>query len=340
MKGKGIIGYIGKMAQGILEQKGINKLANDRKERCQVTYGSWIFIGAILLFFMGIVVHEREAVHGDMQEAGGIQGNVQEAGCIHGDMQEAGGIQEDMQEAGSAQSDVLSGFLRLAGSSSMEEMAGRLAEGFMEQYPDVIVTIEYVGSAAGIEAVLNGSADIGNSSRNLKEEELARGAVGNIVAMDGIAVCVDRANQVTGLTREQLAGIYTGKYTNWSELGGDDVPIVVVGHEAGSGTRDAFEEMLGIKDNCVYANELNSMGGVKARAALIPGAIGYLSAEVLDESVKALTLDGVEPSERNVDNNSYPLCRPFVMVTKGEISEQSQLIQAWFTYVYQNQNGE
>lgn len=319
MKGEGIIGYIGKMAQGILERKRTYKSANDRKERCQVTYGSWLFIGAILLFFMGIVVHEREAAQGDMQESGGIHGDMQEAGGIHGD--------------------VLSGFLRLAGSSSMEEMADRLAEGFMEQYPDVIVTIEYVGSAAGIEAVLNGSADIGNSSRNLKEEELARGAVENIVAMDGIAVCVDRANQVTGLTREQLAGIYTGEFTNWSELGGDDVPIVVVGHEAGSGTRDAFEEILGIKDRCVYANELNSMGGVKARAALIPGAIGYLSVEVLDESVKALALDGVDPAAENVENNSYPLCRPFVMVTKGEISEQSRLVQAWFAYVYQKLSG-
>lgn len=230
-------------------------------------------------------------------------------------------------------SEVLSGFLRLAGSSSMEQMASMLAEGFMEQYPDVTVTIEYVGSAAGIEAVLNGGADIGNSSRKLKEEELARGAVENIVAMDGIAVCVNPENQISGLTREQLADIYTGKLTDWSQLGGEKEPIVVVGHEAGSGTRDAFEEMLGIKDKCIYANELNSMGAVKARAALIPGAIGYISFEVLDESVKALWLDGIEPCAENVENNSYPLSRPFVMATKGEISEQNELVQAWFAYV-------
>ncbi len=227
----------------------------------------------------------------------------------------------------------ISGSLRLAGSSSMEMMASALAEGFMEQYPHVTVTIEYVGSSAGIEAVLNGSADIGTSSRKLKEEELARGAVENIVAMDGIAICVDPDNRITDLSRRQLADIYTGKLTNWSQLGGENVPIVVVGHEAGSGTRDAFEEALGIKDRCVYANELNSMGAVKARAALIPGAIGYISFTVLDDSVRAVSLDGVAPFAENVENQSYPLCRPFVMVTNGEISKQNDIVRAWFSYV-------
>ena len=312
MKGKKFTGYMRKFAQKIFGQEGTYKVDRismeiDRKSHCRVTYRSWVLAGVIILLLGSIAVREKEAIQTKLWESSEIQG------------------------------DMLSGSLRLAGSSSMEEMASTLAEGFMEQYPDVSVTIEYVGSAAGIEAVLNGSADIGNSSRNLKEEELARGVVENIVAMDGIAVCVDPANKVTGLTREQLAGIYTGVFTNWSELGGDDVPIVVVGHEAGSGTRDAFEDILEIKDKCVYANELNSMGAVKARAALIPGAIGYLSFEVLDDSVKALWLDGMEPSVRNVENNSYPLCRPFVMVTKGEISEQSELVQAWFAYVYQEQ---
>ena len=308
MKGEEFTRYIRKIAQKIFGQEGTYKVDKismeiDRKSHYQVTYRNWVLAGVIILLLGSIAIREKGAIQANMWESSGVQG------------------------------DMLSGSLRLAGSSSMEEMASMLAEGFMEQYPEVSVTIEYVGSAAGIEAVLNGSADIGNSSRNLKEEELARGAVENIVAMDGIAVCVDPANKVTGLTREQLAGIYTGLFTNWSELGGDNVPIVVVGHEAGSGTRDAFEEILGIKDKCVYANELNSMGAVKARTALIPGAIGYLSFEVLDDSVKALWLDGMEPNIRNVENNSYPLCRPFVMVTKGEISEQSELIQAWFAYI-------
>ncbi len=227
----------------------------------------------------------------------------------------------------------VSGSLRLAGSSSMEHLASALAEGFMEEYPGVSVTIEYVGSAAGIEAVLNGSADIGNSSRYLKEEELARGAVENIIAMDGIAVCVDPSNRVTGLSMGQLRAIYTGQITNWEELGGENVPIVAVGHEAGSGTRDAFEEALGIKDQCVYANELNSMGAVKARAALIPGAIGYVSFEVVDDSVKVLPIEGVEPSAGNVEDGSYPLYRPFIMVTKGHIEEQKELVQVWFWYI-------
>ena len=228
---------------------------------------------------------------------------------------------------------MLSGSLRMAGSSSMEMMTSALAEGFMEEYPHIAVNIEYVGSSAGIEAVLNGSADVGNSSRRLKEEELARGAVENIVAMDGIAICVDPDNGVTDLTKRQLADIYTGAVTNWSQLGGEDVPIVVVGHEAGSGTRDAFEEALGIRNRCVYANELNSMGAVKARAALIPGAIGYISFTVLDDSVRAVSLDGVAPLAENVENQSYPLCRPFVMVTNGEISEQNDIVRAWFSYV-------
>lgn len=226
-----------------------------------------------------------------------------------------------------------SGSLRLAGSSSMERLASALAEGFMEEYPDVSVTIEYIGSAAGVEAVLNGSADIGNSSRYLKEEELARGAVEHVIAMDGIAVCVDPSNKVTGLSMEQLTEIYTGQITNWSNLGGENVPIVAVGHEAGSGTRDAFEYALGIRDKCVYANELNSMGAVKARAALIPGVIGYVSCEVVDDSVKVLPIDGVEPNAGNVADGSYPLYRPFVMVTKGDIKEQNELVQAWFSYV-------
>lgn len=227
----------------------------------------------------------------------------------------------------------LSGSIQMVGSTSMEKLANALAEGFMEKYPDVTVTAEFVGSGAGIEAVNSGTADIGNSSRNLKDEEKANGAVENIVAIDGIAVCVDPANTVEGLTKEQLTDIYLGNIANWSEAGGTDSPIIVVGREAGSGTRGAFEELLGIEDRCVYANELDSTGAVMAKVASTPGAIGYVSLDVVDDSVTALPLEGVEPTAENIKGGTYFLCRPFVMATKGEISEQSGLIQAWFDYV-------
>lgn len=227
----------------------------------------------------------------------------------------------------------LSGSIRMVGSTSMEKLADALAESFTEKYPDVNVTVEFVGSGAGIRAVISESADIGNSSRCLKEEEKAKGAVENIVAIDGIAICVDPSNRVRGLTKQQLTDIYTGAVTNWSQVGGEDFPIVVVGHQAGSGTREAFEELLGVSNVCVYANELGSTGAVAARIASTPGAVGYVSLDVADDSVIALALDNVEPTVENIKAGRYFLCRPFVMVTKGEIDEQSKLIQAWFDYV-------
>lgn len=227
----------------------------------------------------------------------------------------------------------LSGSIRMVGSTSMEKLANALAESFMEKHPDVKVTVEFVGSAAGIEAVISEAADIGNSSRRLKEEEKDKGAVENIVAIDGIAICVDPANRVRELTKRQLTDIYTGAVTNWSQVGGEDFPIVVVGHEAGSGTREAFEELLAAEDSCVYANELASSGAVLARIASTPGAIGYVSMDVADDSVIALALDNVEPTVENIKSGYYFLSRPFVMVTKGKIDEQSELIQVWFDYV-------
>lgn len=228
----------------------------------------------------------------------------------------------------------LSGTIQMVGSTSMQKLANALAESFMDKYPDVTVTAEFVGSGAGIEAVTGGSADIGNSSRSLKEEEKANGAVENIVALDGIAVCVDPSNTVEGLTRQQLTDIYTGRIRNWSEAGGADAPIVVIGREAGSGTRGAFEELLGVENACTYANELDSTGAVMAKIASTPGSIGYVSLDVVNDTVKALTFEGVEPTAENVKAGSYLLSRPFVMATRGEISEQSKLVQAWFDYVY------
>ncbi len=227
----------------------------------------------------------------------------------------------------------LSGSVLLVGSTSMEKLSGALAEGFMEKYPDIEVNVEYVGSSAGIESLLNGSADIGNSSRNLKEQEIADGARENVVAIDGIAVCVDATNTVSNLTKEQLSDIYLGNVTNWKEVGGEDMPITVVGREAGSGTRGAFEELLKIEDACVYANELDSTGAVKAKVSATPGAIGYISMDAVDSTVTALALNDVAATVENVKAGEYFLSRPFVMATKGEISEQSELVKTWFEYV-------
>ena len=227
----------------------------------------------------------------------------------------------------------LSGSISMVGSTSMEKLANALSEAFMEEYPEVTVTAEFVGSGAGIEAVTNGTADIGNSSRSLKDEEKAAGVVENVVAIDGIAVCVDPANEVADLTKEQLTNIYNGTVTNWKEIGGADEPIIVIGREAGSGTRGAFEELVDLKDACKYANELDSTGAVIAKVASPPGAIGYASLDALDDSVKALSLEGVEATAENIKAGNYFLSRPFVMATKGEISEQNDLVQAWFDFV-------
>ncbi len=231
----------------------------------------------------------------------------------------------------------LKGSISMVGSTSMEKFATALSEVFMEKYPSVTVQAEFVGSGAGIEAVTNGSADIGNSSRNLKDEEKAKGVAENIVAIDGIAVVSDPANTVDNLTKDHLINIYNGTTTNWKELGGADQPIVVIGREAGSGTRTAFEELLKLEDACKYSNELDSTGAVMAKAASTPGSIGYVSLDVLDDTVKTMKLESVEPTPENIKAGSYFLSRPFVMATKGEISEQSDLVKALFDYIYSDE---
>lgn len=243
-------------------------------------------------------------------------------------------------EAENAPSADLSGAISMVGSTSMEKFANALSESFMEKYPNVTVTAEFVGSGAGIEAVSNGTADIGNSSRTLKDEEKAGGVAENIVAIDGIAVVVDAANTVEDLTKQQLSDIYEGKITNWKDAGGNDAPIVVVGRESGSGTRSAFEELLKLEDMCKYSNELDSTGVVMAKVASTPGAIGYVSLDVLDDTVKAVKLEGAEPTEENIKAGSYFLSRPFVMATKGEISEQNDLVKALFDYIYSDEGTE
>ena len=246
---------------------------------------------------------------------------------------------KDTQAASEASAD-LSGSITMAGSTSMEKLANAVAEAFMEKYPNVTVNAEFTGSSAGIESLLSGSTDIGNSSRALEDSEKQNGAVENIVAIDGIAVVVDPANTVEDLTKDQLTSIYDGTVTNWKDVGGNDAPIVVVGREAGSGTRGAFEELLKLEDACKYSNELDSTGAVMAKVASTPGSIGYVSLDVLDDTVKALKLDGAEPTEENIKAGKYFLSRPFVMATKGEISEQSDLVKALFDFIYSDEGSE
>ncbi|MGN0160089.1 MAG: phosphate ABC transporter substrate-binding protein [Lachnospiraceae bacterium] len=230
-------------------------------------------------------------------------------------------------------SKTVSGTVTLAGSTSMEKVCEALMEGFMEKYPSITVTTEYTGSGAGLESLNAGSVDIGNASRHVKDEEAAKGAVENVVALDGIAVIVDKNNKVTDLTSEQLADIYTGKITKWSELGGSDDAIVVIGRESGSGTRDAFEELTKVKDACKYAQELDSTGAVLAKVAATPGAIGYVSLDVVDDTVSAAKLNGVDATEANILNGTYALQRPFVMATKGKVADQNETVKIWFDYI-------
>ena len=234
----------------------------------------------------------------------------------------------------------LKGSISMVGSTSMEKLATALSEVFMEKYPGVTVQAEFVGSGAGIEAVTNGAADIGNASRNLKDEEKAKGVVENIVAIDGIAVVTDPANKVENLTKDQLIAIYNGTTANWKDLGGADQPIVVIGRESGSGTRSAFEELLKLEDACKYSNELDSTGAVMAKVASTPGSIGYVSLDVLDKTVKTLKLENVDPTPENIKAGSYFLSRPFVMATKGDISKQNDNVKALFDYIHSDEGKE
>lgn len=267
--------------------------------------------------FAGCGASDKEASDGAAQNVDSADGASQQEGT--------GASQE-----GSAD---LSGTLTLAGSTSMEKLCEAMSESFMQANPGVTVTVEYTGSGAGLESLAAGSVDIGNASRGLKDEEVAGGSVENIVAIDGIAVITDKENTVTDITAEDLAKVYTGEIANWSELGGSDQPIVAIGREAGSGTRDAFEELLEVKDACKYAQELDSTGAVLAKVAATPGAIGYVSLDVLNDTVIGVKIDGVDPTEQEILAGNYLLQRPFVMATKGEIKDQNEIVKAWFDYI-------
>ncbi len=211
----------------------------------------------------------------------------------------------------------LAGVVNMEGSTSLADVMSVLQETFRAVSPEITVNYSGTGSGAGIQAVLSGTGDIGLSSRNLTDEEVRRGAVGHLLALDGVAVVVHPSNPVQALTRDQLAQIFTGEIGNWAQVGGEDLPIAVMGREAGSGTRGAFEELLEVTDRCRYKNEYGSTGDVIASASSNPNAIGYASLAVLSEAVAALEIDGVPCTEETVRDGSYPLQRPFLLVTRS-----------------------
>lgn len=224
----------------------------------------------------------------------------------------------------------LEGKIVASGSTSMEELMTTLGETFNVINPGVSVEIQGGGSSTGIKNASEGVSEIGNSSRALKDSEKALGLNEHIIAIDGIAVAVNPANPITDLSKEQLAAIFTGLITNWKELGGADAPIVVILREAGSGTRDGFESILDIADQSIGSQEVNETGIVKSTVAGNINAIGYLSLGKVDDSVKAVSVNGVIPSESTVQDGSYVLQRPFVCLTKGT---ESELVEAFFTFV-------
>ena len=212
------------------------------------------------------------------------------------------------------------------GSTSMEKVIGALGEAFMQQNDGVSFTYNPTGSGSGIQAVSEGRCDIGLSSRALKDEEKASGLTETVLAYDGIAMIVNPENPVTDLDLETIAKIYTGEITNWKDVGGNDAEIVLIGREAGSGTRDGFESITDTKETCKYRQELTSTGDVITTVSQNPNAIGYASLAALKDTVKALTVGGVAPSEQTVLDGSYVIQRPFVLVTKTgtALSEEAQ----------------
>ena len=217
------------------------------------------------------------------------------------------------------------------GSTSMNKVIGALGEAF-ENETGITVTYNATGSGAGIQAVQEGRCDIGLSSRNLKDEEKAKGLEGTVLAYDGIAIIVNPNNPVSDLDVETIAKIYTGEIKNWKEVGGNDAEIVLIGREAGSGTRDGFESITDTEDKCKYRQELTSTGDVITTVASNPGAIGYASLASVKDTVKALTVGGVVASEETIKDGSYVVQRPFVLVTKKDAA-LSESAQTFFDYI-------
>ena len=225
----------------------------------------------------------------------------------------------------------ITGTVATDGSTSMEKVIGALSESFMANNADATVTYNPTGSGSGITAVQEGTCDIGLSSRALKDEETSAGLKETILAYDGIAIIVHPDNPVNDLTIEQIAQLYTGEVTNWKDVGGNDAQVVLIGREAASGTRDGFESITGTKEKCLYRQELTSTGDVVTAVSQNPDAIGYASLASIKDSVKALNVDGVTPSEDTVKDGSYKVQRPFVLVT-AEGKALTPVAQAFFDY--------
>ena len=254
------------------------------------------------------------------------------AGC-------GGEAQQPAESSEGGETAVLSGAVSTNGSTSMEKVIGALSEQFMADNSGVTVTYDPTGSGTGIEAVTNGSCDIGLSSRALKAEEEANGLTATVVALDGIAVIVNEACPVEDLSLEQIAAIFTGEVTDWSELGGEAGAIACIGREAGSGTRDGFESITKTKDACKMDQELTSTGAVIEAVAGNPNAIGYASLSALKDTVKAVTVGGVVCSEETVLDGSYAIQRPFVFVTKDGAALSTQA-QAFFDFATSSAAGD
>ena len=232
----------------------------------------------------------------------------------------------DTQGSQTSQTQQLSGVVNTNGSTSMEKVMQVLIEAFKEQQPNVTVNYTGSGSGAGVTSAIDGTADLGLASRALKSEEESKGAQAHIVALDGVAIVVNPENTVEDLTVDEIAQIFKGEITNWKDLGGADEEIAVYGREAGSGTRGAFEELVGVEDACKYLNEYSSTGDVIGNVASNPSAIGYASLSAVRDNVKAVKVNGVDCTEATVQDGTYEIQRPFVMITKDgtQLSDAAQ----------------
>lgn len=225
------------------------------------------------------------------------------------------------------------------GSTSMEKVIGALGEAFSEANADINFTYNPTGSGSGIRAVSEGRCDIGLSSRALKDTEKDEGLTETVLAYDGIAIIINPENPIEDLTLEQIAAIYTGEITNWKDLGGNDSEIVLIGREAGSGTRDGFESITDTTDKCVYRQELTSTGDVITTVAQNPNAIGYSSLAAVKKTVKVVRVNGVEPSEESIIDGSYAIQRPFMLITRTDTA-LSEAAQKFFDYAFSDEAAE
>ena len=240
------------------------------------------------------------------------------------------GTKEEPKTENTVIPETISGTVATDGSTSMEKVIGYLSEAYMEENQAVKVTYNPTGSGSGIQAVQEGRCDIGLSSRNLKDEE-AKDLVGTVVAIDGIAIILNPENPIEDLTIEQIAKLYKGEITNWKEIGGSDAPVVLIGREAASGTRDGFESITDTKDACKYSQELTSTGDVVQTVATNPNAIGYASLASVKDTVKAIKVEGVTPTTETIQNGSYKVQRNFVFVTKKN-TELTGAAKAFFDF--------